>query len=89
LQKASIATSSKSRQAFESYDSTRALTLFKKYADADDPNVIGPEGFTQLCTDAQMPMEGALPLVLAWQLQAKEMGKLTKNEWLQAMSQLQ
>jgi len=76
-------------KSYEVYNANRALAIFKKYADPDDPDVIGPEGFTQLCTDAQMPMDGALPLVLAWQLQAKEMGKLTKKEWVQGMSLLQ
>jgi len=28
-------------------------------------------------------MEGALPLVLAWIMGAKEMGKLTKAEWVE------
>jgi DCN1-like protein 4/5 len=67
----------------EPYSSKRTLALFKQYADSDDPDVIGPEGFTRLCTDAGIPMEGALPLVLAWIMGAKEMGKLTKAEWVE------
>jgi DCN1-like protein 4/5 len=68
---------------------SRANALFKAYVDPDDPTVIGPDGLTRLCADAQMPMDGALPLVLAWQLQAKEMGKFTKKEWDDGMSSLQ
>lgn len=50
--------------------------------DADDPDVIGPQGFENLCEAANIPLDGAQPLVLAWQLGAKEMGKFTKDEWL-------
>jgi DCN1-like protein 4/5 len=65
----------------EAYTPQRSLALFKKYADSDDPNVIGPEGFERLCTDANFPLDGPLPLILAWQLCAKEMAKITKDEW--------
>ncbi|KAJ7632108.1 hypothetical protein FB45DRAFT_493583 [Roridomyces roridus] len=65
----------------EAYSADRAATLFKKYADEDEPNTIGPEGFEQLCTDAQIPLEGAGPLILAWQLNAKEMAKIGREEW--------
>jgi DCN1-like protein 4/5 len=68
---------------FEPYSSKRTLALFKQYTESDDPDVIGPEGYTRLCTDAGIPMEGALPLVLAWIMGAKEMGKLTKAEWVE------
>ncbi|KAF7353674.1 Dicer-like protein 1 [Mycena venus] len=65
----------------EPYSPDRAASLFKKYADEDDPSIIGPEGFSNLCTEAQIPLDGAGPLILAWQLNAKEMGKFTKEEW--------
>ncbi|KAF7294705.1 Defective in cullin neddylation protein [Mycena indigotica] len=65
----------------EPYSAERAASIFTKYADEDDPNVIGPEGLERFCTDAEIPLEGALPLIIAWQLDAKEMGKFTKEEW--------
>jgi DCN1-like protein 4/5 len=34
-------------------------------------------------------LEGALPLVLAWMLDAKEMGKFWKAEWIKATGMLQ
>lgn len=55
----------------------------------DDPSFIGAEGFEQLCTDANVPMEGALPMLLAWQTDATEMAKITKEQWLQGMEVLQ
>lgn len=73
----------------EPYSSARATELFSKYAEADDSSVIGPEGFERLCKDAEIPLEGALPLVLAWQLGASEMAKITKEEWDKGTAELQ
>ncbi|KIK63523.1 hypothetical protein GYMLUDRAFT_440443 [Collybiopsis luxurians FD-317 M1] len=33
-------------------------------------------------------MEGAMPLILAWQLDAEEMGRFTKDEWVKGTSKL-
>lgn len=72
----------------ELYTPQRALELFKTYADEDGQDVIGPEGFERLCSDAEMPMEGARPLIFAWQMQATEMGKVSKQEWTRGMATL-
>jgi DCN1-like protein 4/5 len=56
---------------------------------ATDEPAIGPEGFEKLCNDAQIPLDGALPLVLAWILDAKEMAKVWKDEWVKATGKLQ
>ncbi|RDB24091.1 DCN1-like protein 5 [Hypsizygus marmoreus] len=74
--------------SIEPYTTKRSLALFKSYADSDDPNVIGPEGFERICTDANIPFDGTLPLILAWQLGAKEMGKITIVEWTTGMDVL-
>ncbi|KAA1471364.1 DUF298-domain-containing protein [Dentipellis sp. KUC8613] len=73
----------------ETYNHASAAALFGTYADPDDPSVIGPEGFEKLLGDAEIPMEGAMPLLLAWQLEAKEMAKFTKDEWMKGMDDLQ
>jgi len=78
----------KSSLKHEPYFSHRAQELFKTYADSDDPNVIGPEGFEQLCNDADMPLEGARPILFAWQFGAKEMAKISKEEWIHGTSTL-
>jgi len=72
----------------EPYTPQRALELFSKYADSDDVNVIGPEGFEQLCTDANMPLDGQRPIIFAWQMGAKDMAKVTKEEWVSATTTL-
>ena len=63
--------------------------LFAEYADADDPNVIGTEGLANLCTAAQISLEGAMPLLLSWQLDETEMMKLTKDRWIRVTGELQ
>ncbi|KAF8831793.1 hypothetical protein HHX47_DHR1000903 [Lentinula edodes] len=80
--------SNKSRLDSETYAPARALALFQKYADADDCSVIGPAGLEELCNEAKIPMDGAMPLILAWQLDAKEMGTFTKDEWLKGTAKL-
>ncbi|KAK0227961.1 Cullin binding-domain-containing protein [Armillaria fumosa] len=66
----------------EPYAPARSVALFETYADPDTPDVIGPEGLEKLCLDANIPMEGALPLLFSWQLEAQEMGKFTRDEWI-------
>lgn len=81
------------KDAPKPYTSALALSLFNTYADPDttatNEPAIGPEGFEKLCNDAQIPLDGALPLVLAWILDAKEMGKIGKSEWVKATGMLQ
>jgi len=72
----------------EPYSPDRAASLFQKYAAEDEPDAIGPEGFEKLFTDAQLPFDGALPLILAWQLNAKEMAKFTRDEWTKGTESL-
>jgi DCN1-like protein 4/5 len=42
----------------------------------------------RLCTEAGIPLEGAQPLILAWQFKAQEMAKLHRSEWLQGTEAL-
>ncbi|KAF8968407.1 Cullin binding-domain-containing protein [Flammula alnicola] len=85
---ASAAKPAKKTTKHEPYTPQRALELFNIYVDADDADVIGPEGFEQLCNDATMPMDGSRPLIFAWQMGATEMAKVTKEEWVKATSSL-
>lgn len=78
----------KTNTKHEPYTPQRAMELFKKYADSDNADVIGPEGFEQLCTDANMPLDGPRPIIFAWQMEAKDMAKVTKEEWVNGTSKL-
>jgi len=81
------------KEASKPYSPALAVAIFNTYADPDsmatDEPAIGPEGFERLCNDAQIPLDGALPLVLAWILDAKEMAKIWKGEWVKATERLQ
>jgi len=71
------------------YTPQRAQDLFNTFVDEDDRSVIGPEGLERLCTEADIPLDGAQPLILAWQLKSSEMGKFTRAEWLHGMDLLE
>ncbi|KAM5542606.1 hypothetical protein V8D89_003567 [Ganoderma adspersum] len=72
----------------EPYSEGSARQLFKAYEDQDTPGEIGPEGFEKLCTDLDISLEGALPLVLAWQMHATEMARFKEAEWLKGTGEL-
>lgn len=72
----------------EPYSEDRARKLFKAYEDPDTPGEIGPEGFEKLCEDLEISLEGALPLVLAWQMHASEMAKFKESEWMRGTGEL-
>jgi hypothetical protein len=66
-----------------------AERLFDSYANKDDPDMIGAEGFERLFTEAHIPLDGAMPLLLAWQLGEEEMAQITKEKWMKGMAELQ
>ncbi|KAH9484085.1 DCN1-like protein 4 [Psilocybe cubensis] len=72
----------------EVYSPQRALELFDDYADSDNADVIGPEGFERICTDADMPLDGPRPIIFAWQMGAKDMAKISKDEWIKGTGTL-
>ena len=80
--------SSKDEDPLGPYRDARAAELFETYRDADVTNeaVIGPEGLEVLFTETQLDMEGPKPLLLAWVMGAKDMGRFTQDEWLSGTS---
>ncbi|KAF8626310.1 hypothetical protein AX15_004979 [Amanita polypyramis BW_CC] len=75
-------------QIVTKHDPKRSLALFATYADNDNSELMGPEGFEQICDDAQIPMDGAMPLILSWQVGAEEMAKLTREAWAKSTDAL-
>ncbi|THV07975.1 hypothetical protein K435DRAFT_174751 [Dendrothele bispora CBS 962.96] len=80
--------SSTSAKKSDIYTPAGSLQIFQQYCDEDDPDVIGPEGLEKLFNDAGISVEGAMPMILAWQLQASEMMKVTKEEWVRGTAGL-
>ena len=76
-------------QKTDVYTEQQAEALFSQFADDDSPDVIGAEGFERLCNEIQVPLDGAMPLLLAWQFDSREMGKISKEEWMRGTSALQ
>ncbi|KAF8188357.1 hypothetical protein BJ912DRAFT_1059489 [Pholiota molesta] len=73
---------------YEPFTPKRALDLFSTYADHDDPMNIA-EHFEQLCIDTSSPMEGPRPFILCWVMGAKNMGQISRAEWVAATTTLQ
>uniref|UniRef100_A0A8C4SKN6 DCN1-like protein n=1 Tax=Erpetoichthys calabaricus TaxID=27687 RepID=A0A8C4SKN6_ERPCA len=71
----------------EEFSSKRCLEWFYEYAGSDD--VVGPEGMEKFCEDIGVEPENVVMLVLAWKLDAQNMGYFTLQEWLKGMGTLQ
>ncbi|THH09991.1 hypothetical protein EW145_g1630 [Phellinidium pouzarii] len=63
--------------------------LFDAYADPKELDTMGADGLVRLCADANIPMEGTRPLLLAWQLDAKELATFSKEEWTKGLDVLE
>jgi len=63
----------------------RLEELFLKYA--DDNQRIGVDGMTRLLQDLEVDPEDVVVLVLAWHLNASEMGTFTRDEFIKGFSQ--
>eukprot|EP00124_Ichthyophonus_hoferi_P001018 Ihof_evm13s45 gene=Ihof_evmTU13s45 len=101
--KASTRASTKRRRDDSNYESTstagklsntknqfslaRATELFNKYKDQTD-DCIGPDGMIELCNDLDVMPENINMLILAWQLNAQQMGYFTRQEWTMGMQKL-
>ena len=69
--------------SYSQFSQARTRELFTRYRDEEvtDEEVIGSEGLERLCQETRMDMEGAKPLVLAWLLDAKVLGRFHIKEW--------
>ncbi|KAM9295305.1 DCN1-like protein 4 isoform 3-T3 [Morus bassanus] len=52
-------------------------------------DIVGPEGMEKFCEDIGVEPENVVMLVLAWKLDAQNMGYFTLQEWLKGMTSLQ
>lgn len=55
----------------------------------EDSELIGPEGIERLCKDLGVAPEDVVMLVLAWKMEAKQMGYFTIKEWTKGLTDLQ
>jgi DCN1-like protein 4/5 len=57
--------------------------------DEEDLGSIGPDGVERFCQDLQVEPGNVVMLVLAWKMNAQQMGYFSLEEWSRAMSDLQ
>lgn len=72
-----------------SFSQKRCTSWFREYTSPDDPEVLGPEGMEKFCEDIGVEPENVVMLVLAWKMNARQMGFFTLQEWLRGLSEIQ
>jgi DCN1-like protein 4/5 len=73
----------------QSFSQKRCLAWFREYTTPDDPDTLGPEGMEKFCEDIGVEPENVVMLVLAFKMQARQMGFFTKEEWLKGLGEMQ
>lgn len=72
-----------------SFSQKRCITWFREYTTPDDSDTLGPEGMEKFCEDIGVEPENVVMLVLAYKMNARQMGFFTLSEWLKGLSDLQ
>jgi DCN1-like protein 4/5 len=80
-------TASRSRQE-EKFSTSKCITWFKRYT-TDQIDQLGPEGMERFCQDIKVDPENIVMLVIAYKMNAKNMGYFTQSEWLRGLSDLE
>ncbi|XP_022250562.1 DCN1-like protein 4 isoform X1 [Limulus polyphemus] len=73
----------------QGFSQKKCIALFREYTSIDDPDIIGPDGMEKFCEDIGVEPEDVVMLVLAWKMEAKQMGFFRLSEWLKGLSDLQ
>lgn len=71
------------------FSQKKCLAWFREYTSPDEPDVLGPEGMEKFCEDIGVEPENIVMLVLAYRMQARQMGFFTQEEWMKGLSELQ
>ncbi|XP_077864123.1 DCN1-like protein 4 [Saccoglossus kowalevskii] len=72
----------------EPFSIKRCRMWFQEFC-GDTDNFLGPEGMEKFCEDIGVEPENIVMLVIAWKLDAKQMGFFTADEWMKGMTSLQ
>lgn len=65
------------------------MAWFREYTTPDDPDTLGPDGMEKFCEDIGVEPENVVMLVLAYRMQARQMGFFTQEEWLRGLGEMQ
>lgn len=63
---------------------SRLIILFEQYRDSAEDSILA-EGIERLCNDLQVSPDEFRVLVLAWKLDASQMCRFTRTEWLNGL----
>jgi len=74
-------TLNRSNSESRSYSEAKINALFEKYKDEHEDNILS-EGIEELCIDLQLKPDEFKVLVLAWQLDAEQMCRFSRSEFL-------
>mmetsp|Transcript_17867 Transcript_17867/g.19898 ORF Transcript_17867/g.19898 Transcript_17867/m.19898 type:complete len:380 (+) Transcript_17867:18-1157(+) len=69
------------------FSGRRVMDLYRRYED-DDEEWIGPDGIMRMCTDVEVDPEDVSLLVLAFDIQATEMGYFSEEEFVSGLTKL-
>jgi len=77
------------KEPAKSFSRKKLEKLFAKYKDEGEGDpVIGPEGIEKFCGDLEISAEDVLVLVMAYHLNAQEMGYFTQTEFIDGFEKL-
>lgn len=72
-----------------SFNQKRCLAWFREYTTPDEPDLLGPDGMEKFCEDIGVEPENVVMLVLAWKMNARQMGFFTMQEWIRGLTDIQ
>ncbi|KNE71576.1 hypothetical protein AMAG_16138 [Allomyces macrogynus ATCC 38327] len=87
--RATTARSTTAKSTAAPFSAASCRAWFDSYADPDEPETIGPDGIERLCNDLGMDPASFPILVLAFTLNAADLGTFTASEWTVAMTKHQ
>lgn len=73
----------------DGFNAKRCLSWFKQYTTPNEPDVLGPDAMEQFCKDICVEPENVVMLVIAYKMNARQMGFFTQAEWQKGLTELQ
>jgi DCN1-like protein 4/5 len=75
-------------KANERFNQKKCAAWFQLYTDSD-ADKLGPEGMERFCEDLGVDPANIVMLVLAWHMNASDMGYFSRPEWIHGLSKLE
>jgi DCN1-like protein 4/5 len=72
----------------KSFSEKKCRAWFNQYCKQDDPEEIGPEGIESFCFDLNIGLESKEILIIAYFMDALQMGYFEYDEWIKGMKKM-